>query len=63
MTTTTSSRRPLEGLRLLDFGQVLSMPYAAGLLTDLGVENIKIEAPHRAASRAGQFKVVNRGKD
>ncbi|MXU66884.1 CaiB/BaiF CoA transferase family protein [Oceanomicrobium pacificus] len=37
--------KPLEGLRVLDFAQFLSGPYAALRLADLGAEVIKVERP------------------
>jgi formyl-CoA transferase len=43
----SSSRGPLSGLRVLDFSTVFAMPYVAALLTDMGAEVIKVEAPHR----------------
>jgi crotonobetainyl-CoA:carnitine CoA-transferase CaiB-like acyl-CoA transferase len=36
---------PLEGLRVVEFGQLLAGPYVGTLLGDFGAEVIKIEAP------------------
>src|SRR5919201_1120695 len=36
---------PLEGLRVIEFGQLLAGPYVGTLLGDFGVDVIKIEAP------------------
>ena len=63
----------LSGIRVLDFSQVLAGPYSAMLLSDLGAEVIKIEAPgHGDHSRqmapqvaenvSGAFLAVNRNK-
>lgn len=38
---------PLEGFRIIDISNVFSLPYASGLLADLGAEIIKIEGPGR----------------
>jgi crotonobetainyl-CoA:carnitine CoA-transferase CaiB-like acyl-CoA transferase len=38
-------RRPLEGVRVVDFTRIWSGPLAARILGDLGAEVIKIEAP------------------
>jgi CoA:oxalate CoA-transferase len=63
---------PLEGVRVLSFGRVLSGPYAAMLMSDLGAEVIKIEKPHKGDPARGNtpfikdvssyFLSVNRGK-
>ncbi|MBR1146184.1 CoA transferase [Bradyrhizobium sp. AUGA SZCCT0431] len=65
------ARRPLEGLRIVDFTRVLAGPYCTALLADLGAEVIKVESPdgddYRRIGpfRNGEsllFQTVNRGK-
>lgn len=62
---------PLNRIRILDLGRVLSGPYCAALLGDLGAEIIKIEPPHGDDSRemgpfsenmSVYFSILNRGK-
>lgn len=39
--------RPLEGIRIIDFGWILSVPYAGGWLGSLGAEVIRVESNTR----------------
>ena len=59
-------RKPLEGIRILDFTWVLAGPYATRILADLGADVIKIQTEERsqgANSNANPYFVMwNRGK-
>lgn len=65
-------RKPLEGVRILDFTRVLSGPYCTMMLADMGAEVIKIERPQTGDDsrsfgpfingQSGYFISVNRGK-
>ncbi|MGB7404145.1 MAG: CoA transferase [Pacificimonas sp.] len=62
---------PLQGMKVLDFGQIVSAPMAAMWLGDQGAEVIKVEGPdgdpmHQLGPRKGDlsaiYAAVNRGK-
>jgi crotonobetainyl-CoA:carnitine CoA-transferase CaiB-like acyl-CoA transferase len=54
------ARLPLEGIRIIDCGHVFAVPYACGLMADLGAEVIKIEGPGRLdITRDGPFSGVH----
>ncbi len=46
----------LSGIKVLDFGQMVSAPYCAKLFSDFGADVVKVEPPGgEAARRAGPF--------
>src|SRR5215510_7921300 len=42
---TARPARPLDGLKVLDFGMFLAGPYGPQLMADMGAEVVKVEAP------------------
>jgi crotonobetainyl-CoA:carnitine CoA-transferase CaiB-like acyl-CoA transferase len=67
----TGGARPLEGVRVVEFCQIASGPYAGMLLADFGAQVLKIEPPEGDAMRtwppltegySENFASLNRGK-
>jgi CoA:oxalate CoA-transferase len=57
-------RGPLTGVRIVDFSQVIAGPYGPAVLSHVGAEVIKVEAPGGEIGRglAAGFFALNRGK-
>lgn len=68
MTSTTHRRRPLDGLRVVEFTHMVMGPTCGLVLADLGAEVIKVEpiegdrTRHLLGAGAGFFPLFNRGK-
>ncbi|HEY9413343.1 MAG TPA: CoA transferase [Pseudonocardia sp.] len=60
----------LEGVRVVEFSQLIAAPYCGLTLLDLGADVIKVESPHgdytrtwtREGQESGFFHTFNRGK-
>ena len=70
-TNNFDANAPLQGLRVIEFGQFIAAPAAAQTLADLGAEVIKVESPGGDAARTvgwsrdaygPMFTAYNRGK-
>ena len=55
-------RRPLSGIRVIDFGQYIAGPAAAMMMADMGAEVIRVEKPGGPAWKDPATSVLNRGK-
>ncbi|MGE0730514.1 MAG: CoA transferase [Acidimicrobiia bacterium] len=66
MASVPGDRRPLAGLRVLDFTHVLAGPFATRLLGDLGADIVKIQTTERAQGGSANdfpyFPMWNRNK-
>lgn len=57
---TENSRRPLDGIRVIEVGQLIAGPFAGCMLAYFGAEVIKIEPPETGDSIRG-WRVVEDG--
>jgi len=56
------NKRPLSGIRVLDFGHYVAGPAAAMILADFGAEVIRIDSPLGSQWNSPAERVLNRGK-
>jgi crotonobetainyl-CoA:carnitine CoA-transferase CaiB-like acyl-CoA transferase len=61
MTSTTSRRGPLQGIRVIDFSTVYAGPITAMLLGDYGADVLKVELPAGDPARTHGWSVKGHG--
>ncbi|HSU08405.1 MAG TPA: CoA transferase [Pseudonocardia sp.] len=61
MTSTTSHRGPLQGIRVIDFSTVYAGPITAMLLGDYGADVLKVELPAGDPARTHGWSVKGHG--
>src|ERR1700686_159080 len=65
MENAKTSVRPLEGLKVLELGQLIAGPFAGKVLAEFGAEVIKIEPPASGKDPGGdplrQWRLVHNG--
>lgn len=57
-----NGKRPLSGIRVLDFGQYLAGPLVGMMLADMGAEVIRIDPPGGPRWKDPAFDMLSRGK-
>ncbi|EME83679.1 uncharacterized protein MYCFIDRAFT_137416 [Pseudocercospora fijiensis CIRAD86] len=55
---TESSKAPLAGIHILDFGRILAAPFCSQILADYGADVIKIEQPKTGDETRG-YRITN----
>jgi len=59
---TAAAKRPLEGIRVIDFGQYIAGPAVAMMLADQGAEVIRVDPPGGPHWNDPANAILNRGK-
>ncbi len=57
-----TTKRPLTGIKVIDFGQYIAGPAAAMILADFGAEIIRIDPPGGPRWQSPAARMLNRGK-
>lgn len=57
-----SDRSPLEGLKVLELGQIAAGPFTGSLLADLGADVVKVERPDGGDGMRNWPPLTGKGK-